>query len=73
VIQSLNNTSPARLLETILNQGHFNLPNAKGSAVLVVTDDKGKRKVVNMTHVLAADFVGDMAHELQSLLTANAA
>jgi hypothetical protein len=39
----------------------------------VVTDEKGKRKVVNMTHVLAADFSGDMAHELQSLLTANAA
>jgi hypothetical protein len=48
VIQSLNNTSPARLLEKILiNQGHFNLPNAKGSAVLVVTDDLGNRKVVS--------------------------
>lgn len=73
LIQSLQDTDPAVLLDSVLDNGGFSLPNTKGSAIVVITDKNGFRKSVNITHLLKPEFKGDVAKELTPLAIALAA
>ncbi len=66
-VMSYRGTDPAELLESILDDGRFSLPNARGSAVLVLTNSRGCRRTVNLSHLFSQDFVGDFKAEIQAL------